>query len=65
MQCVFLLSSIAPDDHGAELVELCTTHLGDTSAARSVSGDQVFHSCVDVELRLVKLLGHLRIDSLL
>ena len=58
MQYVFLFSSsIAPDDHGVKLVELGTAHLGDTSAARNVSGDQVLHSCVDVELRLVKLLG--------
>ena len=48
-----------------QTLELCTAHLVGTSAARSINGDQVFHSCVDVELRLVKLLGHLRIDSLL
>ena len=47
------------------MITLCTAHLVDTSAARSIIGDQVCHSCVDVELRLVKLLAHLRIDSLL
>ena len=52
-------SSMAPDDHGPNSAPpISWIH----SAACSVGGDQVFHSLV--ELRPVKLSGHLRIAPL-